>query len=795
MASHIVDEWWVKPQGILASKRYKRVRVDDAGVVTVENVPGKESMNLPCISDYKTTNRRFITGDKITEFCNIETHTNFRIYAQNCDPFVTVETDLNSEKCGYETPLPEPFVPFNPWGNPVYLLQNWFEFCDVDGTKNRVEILSKCFAGVPSEIETGDAIPLSIEWKNETDDTFFPFRSVVANIGFIAKYNFEMQKFYTEDQRSFMVKTYKDGELSFAGYMIPTNTVEPFVNPGYTVKLTATSGINTLKMVTYPMPTGVSIDTRQTWLEVLTYCLAMTNLNLDIQTICNVYERKMSNGPDDDPLLQSTVCPLRWINGGSVATCYEVLQDVCKQFSAYLTQDKGKWVFVRPTEQPSDFIRRRTYNYTGLFLYSDIVDNQIIAGNNDIMQVLAGGVLTTYNAFKRVVVDLDFGKTPTLLQNGGFEQWDGQNFEGWTRYGGINIEQIQLTIPGVSGVPVQINDYAVRFNERFNASKFLQAAEMIGSSGQKVTLNLNIKQSESDRLFKFRIKVGEFYLYNDPEAENPEFTWVKTLSTATVDVYNGSYKGFYRSVSINLPPLPVNGSFFLQLFGFDYVRTFDRVGKEYPAPNYLSGEVTNIGLSITDSPSFTTGIYFISEQDRFYTEEPDQIELKFGDNYSTEKPRPARAPQPVGQNILYSIYTVDNSYSTGWKEYGKSGEYLPIGALVAKSILSARRRPYYMFEGSFKCDNSYITSFTFNVPGQPSFNNRTFIPLNVSYDYRNKILSGSFVEILNEGGIFTNGQLPKYEGVELPQFSQNPNFPCPLPEDGIFTGEFSEEFM
>lgn len=794
----IVDEWYVKPTGVLAAKRYKRVLVSDSGVVTTEPVPGKPDMNLPCISDYKTTNRRFRDGDLITSFCNFQSHVNYRIYAQDCDPFVTVQTDINAPACGYLVPPPTPFVPFNPWGNPTYTLQNYFEFCDDDGNDTRVEILSKCFAGTATEIKTGGASPVILEWRSDTDadDKFSPFRSLVATITFIATVDFEMRQFYTEDQRAFKVTVTKPWGLVFSGFMIPTSASEPFVSPGYPVSLKATAGINSLKLVSYPMPTGVSIDTRQSWLEVITYCLRMTNLDLDIQTICNMYERKMANTPDADPLLQSSVCPLRWVEGGSVATCYDVLQDICRQFSAYLTQVDGKWTFVRVSEVARDVLRRRTYNYTGLFLFADIVDNLFTAGNKEYLQILAGGSLDVQNAYKRVVVDLSFGSTPTLLNNGGFEEWDGQNFQGWTRIGNINISRVQLTIPGVSNVPVPVNDYAVRFNERSNPAKYLQADQMIATAGQKVTLNFKIKQSESDKLFLFRVKVGQYYLYNDPESDNPEFTWIKELATATINVYDGSYKGYYRSISVNLPPLPVNGDMYIQLFGFNYIRVLDRVGQPYPAPTYVPGDLTEIGISLTDSNTLISGIYYIAEQDRFYTIEPEPIPIKFGDNFGIEKPRPARAPQPVGQNILYSIYTSDGSYSTGWKEYGAQGDYLPIGSAAARTILNAYQKPFYFFEGSFKGENlNYLTSFNFNVPGQPIFNQFLFVQLSTTLDLKQNIISGTFAQIYNEGGIFTNGQLPKYEGVELPPFSQNPNVPCPLPEDGIFQGEFTDEFM
>lgn len=112
-----IDQFGVKPSGLLASWRYRSVQTDENGNVTSQCVPRKECMNLPCIADYSKTNRRYKSGDLITEYCNTVTHTNYRIYAQDCEPFAVVQTDLDAPKCGGGgNPLPTPAVPPNPFG-------------------------------------------------------------------------------------------------------------------------------------------------------------------------------------------------------------------------------------------------------------------------------------------------------------------------------------------------------------------------------------------------------------------------------------------------------------------------------------------------------------------------------------------------------------------------------------------------------------------------------------------------------------------------------------------------------
>jgi len=375
-----IDRFGVKPSGLFAKWRYTTVVVDENGNITNVPIPGKEVMNLPFISDYKKNDRRYSDGQMITEYCNLDTFTNYRIYATNERPFARVETDINAAKCGYEEPLPEPAVPSNPFGNPSYGVYRTFSYCDVDDANVNVTIEAKNYDGLVFPIKVGGRSPVILSYK-EVDDKFEPIRPLECKLSFVVEDDFVLQEFYSNDERTFRVTVEKYGRVQFKGYIIPDSCSEPFDAPPYEVTIRATDAIGGLKSVTYPVPVGSSAEVKQSFVDILAYCFAMTNLNLNIATICNLYEEKMPTGLNDDPLSLASVNPLRLSkDSGVTMSVYEVLEQVSRAWGGYIVQSGGVWNFVRVNELSNTRIRRRNYNYKGLFLYADNLVSERIIG-------------------------------------------------------------------------------------------------------------------------------------------------------------------------------------------------------------------------------------------------------------------------------------------------------------------------------------------------------------------------------------------------------------------------------
>lgn len=374
-----IDYIKVKNNGLFAKWGYARVMADENGAVFVQNISGKQTFSLN-LDQYPNIDRRYSVGQKITEYCNNETHTFYRIYAINERPFARVETDINQAKCGFEEPLPEPAVPSNPFGNPVYGLYRTFSYCDYEGQTVNVSIECKNYDGEVFPIQVGGRSPVVISRK-EVDSKFTAIRPTECILSFTSTDNFLLEQFYTNDERTFRVTVEKKGVIEFKGYIIPDTCREPFEAPPYEVTIKATDTLGGLKSVTYPIPVGSTSLIQQSFIDILAYCFAMTNLNLDISTICNLYESTMPTGLNDDPLALASINPLRLSkDNGITLNVYEVLNEIATAWGAFIVQDKGCWNFVRPNELAAEKIRRRRYNYTGLFLYADYFTNTRVAG-------------------------------------------------------------------------------------------------------------------------------------------------------------------------------------------------------------------------------------------------------------------------------------------------------------------------------------------------------------------------------------------------------------------------------
>jgi len=385
-----IDRFQVKPSGFLAKWRSASVAIDAQGDITNPEVPGEPVMNLDRISDYKSNNRRYNPGDKITEFCNLSTFTNYRVYATDERPFARVETDINAAKCGYQTPLPEPSVPFSPFGDPEYGTYRTYDFCDIEGKHTVVSIEKKNYTGEVGILRMGGKSPVIFSYK-EVDDKFAPFRPLECKLSFISDENFLLQEFYTSDERAFRVSVVTEGMLQFRGYIIPGSCREPFSAPPYEVTISATDALGGLKSSTYPVPVGSNVEVYQSFVGILAYCFSLTNLNLDIKTVCNLYDTYMPTGLDNDPLSMAKVNPLRLVDDkGATLSCYAVLEAVATAWGAYIVQANGMWNFVRANEMSNDVIRSRNYNYKGLFLRGENLQVNRVIGSvlnkgNDIL--------------------------------------------------------------------------------------------------------------------------------------------------------------------------------------------------------------------------------------------------------------------------------------------------------------------------------------------------------------------------------------------------------------------------
>lgn len=473
-------------------------------------------------------------------------------------------------------------------------------------------------------------------------------------------------------------------------------------------------------------------------------------------------------------------------------------------------------IFVRP----SDLGLLATGNFT--ILPYEQPNPELIPAVKDII-ALSGAEISIQNAYKRVEVLSDFGKIPSLLYNGDFEQWDGQNFNLWTRYGGLNFSRIQRTVTNANGIPITIDNHSLQFNERSNPGKWIEASPIPVAKGDTLKLQYRVGKTDTIKVqtgqvynqtwkttvtsfiqtfygCKIRIKVGNFYLRNSDYGSNYE--WVTGLSTVVNLIDNAS--GDINTFSFNfaIPECPVTGLISIQLYGFtkmswEYLTRADQADTithrylEISDYKPLQIDDINISKSSQSNDSDVTGILSISENLGYYTEKPDQIKILFGDYFFN-------ATSSIAASDMYAIKYKGGQFTSGWYEYGTTTNPIAFGLALAKSILRSFQKPFRLWNGDVKLkpispEFSYLNTFCFDVPGQSKFNNKIFILLGGDFDLKyNTIENAKIAENFDRPAKSNDITVPNYPGTTPPVFVQDPN--GGTSSGGIFTEEFTKEF-
>lgn len=443
---------------------------------------------------------------------------------------------------------------------------------------------------------------------------------------------------------------------------------------------------------------------------------------------------------------------------------------------------------------------------------------------------LAGADIDIQNAYKRVSVKTVFGKVPSVIYNGDFESYDGHNWKFWTKFGNINVSRIQRTVLNSNKIEIPIENYGIVFNEKTNTGRYLEHDPVPVQQGDTFKISYKIGNTTGTGTFgqppyapeyffvdnfqvpatrqvfyecKIRIKVGNYYLYNENSGNG--YQWVNQLAIINHNVSNpdgglGSY-----NISFNIPECPVSGSMVIQLYGFQKVQII-RTQEFKPNPFVTIPPITQISnlndyspISLDDfngtkssqsADNDVDGIFNITDNLRYFTEKPDTFEVIFGDFFY-------RSIATQQLDNLYSMRIGDQNTSE-WYEFGVTSTPISFGMSLAKSIIKSYQQPFRFWRGDVELKKqatsfNYLNVFLFNVPEQPSFNRRQFVVLGGDIDLKyNTFNNVVFAETFSkEPRTSDNPNIPAYPGDEPPEFAQDPNANT---NNGIFTEEFTQEF-
>lgn len=162
----------------------------------------------------------------------------------------------------------------------------------------QVDIEEKDYVGGITLIQMAGN-PVIRSWRGESvEDIFNTIIAYQIDIALISSSDFEFIDIFTQDERQFRVKSYRDDVLNFMGYIKPMFYSEPYyAKENYPVNIVATDQIGNLKTLDFTDDFGNLIRQQISFLEAISIILRKTDIALDIFEAINIYAVGMNGTP------------------------------------------------------------------------------------------------------------------------------------------------------------------------------------------------------------------------------------------------------------------------------------------------------------------------------------------------------------------------------------------------------------------------------------------------------------------------------------------------------------------
>ena len=203
----------------------------------------------------------------------------------------------------------------------------------------RTEIAERGYNGTAEQMTFDGSDPLKITWEKRGDEFYAPVKASEATINVLCHENFHYIDLFTSDPRKFRVSIYRNTVLYWRGFVTADLYSENFTAPPYTVTIKAVDGFNLLS--SYPFSDLMTIGTsgRRTLWELLSKCIDLLELDLDVADWTDLYADTMSEATS--PLRQTSVDLARLYAVYENPTYRDILELCLLPFSAQIFQSGG----------------------------------------------------------------------------------------------------------------------------------------------------------------------------------------------------------------------------------------------------------------------------------------------------------------------------------------------------------------------------------------------------------------------------------------------------------------------
>ncbi len=475
----------------------------------------------------------------------------------------------------------------------------------------------------------------------------------------------------------------------------------------------------------------------------------------------------------NEPLNYHTFDISRFIDkDGKYTNCYDVLSYLCKQFTAQVKQSDGFWVIENTGYKARSYgnLKETAYdNGLNLLYQNKTVNLSLNADCDQSNKILSGSQISIGAGYQKSIVNQIIGYPQPNVLNGDFELWqdDGgrlvpSNWEIKKPYNYFNRgSKFKRVYDPTTGKVITEEDGTYYFNfQRLPKGKYpinsllctiksfpvaVFTKEVITLSFQVIFGNFidGIDFSRTNCFIGFRFRLGNYICSNFivgqgevdakwfiDDGSNKYLFYYKNLNRLNDPSYEPI--GDNTTSSFDLPPVPIQGFFTIELSNSNFIQESTYLTKESIVFNTQSDVgIDNIKIKKTSPITGATVIdknVIEVKNTKTFTTIPNAFETYFTD-----------------VNNIYRSDSIQNTNKIATKTWKRGSliEAEPINNLIAKEILQQYQTVYKIFEGDIIGYGLSIRS----IINLPFLTGLKFLATNFKYDLAECKASVALVQI------------------------------------------------
>ncbi len=569
------------------------------------------------------------------------------------------------------------------------------------------------YAGAVIELDLSDE-PVLLRYGGN-GDLFAGKRGSELTINILAELDDDFDWIKTSDSTKYKVDFLKNSVSYWQGYILPGSVVEDFA-PFRMLSIIATDRLGLLTDVPYLSELlGTPPEGYENMLTSLMRILHSTEISLPIRSAVNLYDTGMNTTDNDDPLAQAYTRQERFIdaelNASSMAT---VLDSLLETMDIRAFQSNGYWYFVRSIEYASANLACRDFNISTGALIQNLtlaVQKTITdPGDATIFHLMAGTQTESLLGLKKCTIIENNALKPSMFTGYNFpanefvsgvpRHYSLSDYSEWIMIN--NNDACLMYCPSITAVDQYFESDS---HPVFTASAFPMRLVI---KGGLVTTGLSY-QSWSIHL----MIVGDAatYYWHNTGWSTSDTRWQPICQITELDSP--------KDHEFTIDAWPVDGTFTIRFY--EVVGQFVSEILLTPAPDddysFVSGRET---IAVIDSNNIT-----VPEEKSMILTSTSGITSWITTFYDG-----------------FILLDLAGTPATIWRPRGSAGGYYDLKDWKIQSQIDQFATPSIKLRAIIVGEYDYYQSIVV-----PNLSNKIFVPDDVEIDFRNSLITGTFIEV------------------------------------------------